>query len=292
MQNKLKFKRIILAIFYISIAAFFAVTIWENLTVGSTHYEVSSERLPDGFDGYIIAQISDLHNARFGEDNSQIIRILEKEKPNLIVITGDLIDSNDKNIDNVLYFAEQAMEIAPCYYVTGNHEAWVGGDYDALEEKLQETGVVILHDEAITLSEKDDTIRLIGLDDPDFTNRKAAVQMHTPEAKLKNLNLQNGFKLLLSHRPEAFNTYVAHDIDLVLTGHAHGGQFRIPFIGGVVAPNQGLFPSYDAGEYHEGNTTMIVSRGIGNSVIPVRINNRPEVVIVELRAEPLHKILR
>jgi predicted MPP superfamily phosphohydrolase len=103
--------------------------------------------------------------------------------------------------------------------------------------------------------------------------------------KLDELISEEEFTLLLSHRPEMFDTYVEKDVDLVFSGHAHGGQFRIPFVGGVFAPNQGLFPKYDSGIYSEGNTTMVVSRGIGNSAFPFRINNRPEVILVELDTE-------
>ena len=102
------------------------------------------------------------------------------------------------------------------------------------------------------------------------------------ETKLSQLNIDDGFAILLSHRPEHFNVYQRKNIDLVLSGHAHGGQFRLPFLGGVIAPDQRLFPRYDAGAYTENGTTMVVSRGIGNSIIPLRINNRPEIVIIEL----------
>ena len=104
--------------------------------------------------------------------------------------------------------------------------------------------------------------------------------------KLEELHTEHdGLTILLSHRPELFDTYANHNIDVVLSGHAHGGQFRLPFIGGLVAPNQGLFPEYDAGIYTEGNTNMLVSRGVGNSILPFRINNRPEVILIELQAE-------
>ena len=132
-----------------------------------------------------------------------------------------------------------------------------------------------------------ETITLIGVNDPsyqtDYLFGDSEMVMNT---KLEDLHTGNdGFTLLLSHRPELFDTYVDQDVDLVLSGHAHGGQFRLPFIGGLVAPNQGLFPEYDAGIYTEGNTNMLVSRGVGNSILPFRINNRPEVILIELQAE-------
>lgn len=277
-----KSKRIILTIFIIFVFIFGITIIWGNLTVGNSHYKIVSKLLPSSFEGYKIAQISDLHNSEFGQDNSRIIKILKEEQPDIIVITGDLIDSNNTDLDIAISFIKQAVKIAPCYYVTGNHEAWIGKIYEELEEGLLNEDVTVLHDEMITLLKDKESIQLIGLDDPDFTGGASYLQESMLDTKLQDMNLKDGFKLLLSHRPEFYNVYVSHKIDLVLSGHAHGGQFRIPFIGGIVAPNQGFFPKYDAGEYHEGNTTMIVSRGIGNSIIPVRINNRPEVVIVQL----------
>lgn len=257
--------------------------LWGNLTVGTTYYKITSERLPVSFEGFKIAHISDLHNAEYGQNHSQLVDLLKKESPNTIVITGDLVDSYHTDINSAIRFIKQAVDIAPCYYVTGNHEARLGDAYNALEDQLISAGVIVLRNEVITLSHGDGSIQLIGLDDPNFSNGISS-QVNLLDTQLQNMGLNDTFKLLLSHRPEAFNAYVANDIDLVLSGHAHGGQFRIPFIGGIVAPNQGFFPKYDAGEYHEGNTKMIVSRGIGNSIISVRINNRPELVIIQLHS--------
>ena len=151
-----------------------------------------------------------------------------------------------------------------------------------MEEALISAGVIVLHDESIVIEKDGQTIQMIGIDDPDFSYIAADKIVST---KLETIDINEGFTMMLSHRPELFDSYVENEIDLVLSGHAHGGQVRIPFIGGLVAPNQGLFPEYDAGVYSEGKTTMIVSRGIGNSVIPIRINNRPEIVVIELQAE-------
>ena len=211
-----------------------------------------------------------------------IFDILKAESPNIIAITGDLIDSNHTNLEVALSFAQQAVKIAPCYFVTGNHEAWVGSQYEELKTSLENAGVTVLQDEAIELNYGDECIQLIGLNDPDFSERDSFLSESILETKLSQVNISNEFTILLSHRPEHFNVYQNKNIDLVLSGHAHGGQFRLPFLGGVIAPNQGLFPKYDAGIYTENGTTMIVSRGIGNSIIPVRINNRPEIIIIEL----------
>lgn len=259
--------------------------IWGNITVGVTRYSVENERLPAVFDHYKIAVVSDLHNAELGEDNKRLVSAIEKEKPDMIAITGDLVDSGRTDIGVAENLIRQLAMTAPCYYVTGNHEAWIGEQYQKLEKILLNEGVVILHDQSVSMTKNDETIQIVGLDDPDFTDRDSSIQESMLERKLEEMELTGGFCILLSHRPEVFNAYVAENIDLVLCGHAHGGQFRIPGVGGLVAPNQGLLPKYDAGEYSENNTTMIVSRGIGNSVIPVRINNRQEIVVVELRCK-------
>lgn len=258
-------------------------TIWGNVTVSTTHYTIASNRIPGSFDHYKIAVVSDLHNKEFGKNNSRLAELIKEEQPDIIAITGDLVDSNKLDIEMAQKTVKKLVEIAPCYYVTGNHEAWMKEQYNELEKQLRKEGVVILHDSVERLTKNHETIQLAGLDDPDFTDRDSLIQSSMLEAKLGNMNLTNEYCVLLSHRPETFGAYVSAGIDLVLSGHAHGGQFRLPFIGGVIAPDQGLFPKYENGAYSENNTTMVVSRGIGNSIIPIRFNNRPEIVIVELR---------
>ncbi len=277
---KKNYRRIILVI----ISALLLIwIIWGNVTVGVTHYTVCSDRVPVAFADYKIAVISDLHNARFGNENGRLIALIEKEQPDMIAITGDLIDSGNTNIEVAESLISELSGIAPIFFVTGNHESWVGNTYQELEEKLLDVGAVVLHDSMVELTKSGETIQIAGLDDPDFTGGASSVLESELQEKLSGMNLSEDYCILLAHRPEYFSTYVEENIDLVLSGHAHGGQFRLPFVGGVVAPGQGFFPKYDAGEYTENNTTMIVSRGIGNSVIPFRINNRPEVVMVRLK---------
>lgn len=270
----------------LSLAAVAAVlvpcTIWGNITVGTTQYTVASSRLPAAFDHYRMVVVSDFHNAEYGDHNRQLIRQIAAEQPDSIVFTGDLLDSRHPNLAIVEDLIRELTAVAPCYYVTGNHEARLGAQFQELEQLLLAHSVVVLHDEAVPLTRNGDTIQLVGLDDPDFTDRNASIQQSMLETKLRNLNLTTDYRILLSHRPEYFDAYVAAEIDLALCGHAHGGQFRLPLVGGLVAPNQGFFPKYDAGVYTEQGTTMIVSRGVGNSILPVRFNNRPELVSVEL----------
>ena len=259
---------------------------WGNTALELNTYTISSSKLPESFDGYRIAHVSDLHNAEMGKDNETLLSMLRDADPDMIAITGDLIDSRYTDIEIALQFVREAVKIAPCYYVTGNHEVRVN-EYDELKIGMEAAGVTVLEDARTEISLENETITLIGVNDPsyqtDYLFGDSETVMNT---KLEELHTENGeFTVLLSHRPELFDTYADHGMDLVLSGHAHGGQFRLPFVGGVVAPNQGLFPEYDAGIYTEDNTNMLVSRGIGNSILPFRINNRPEVILINLQAE-------
>ncbi len=287
MKTRKTQKRFVLLCALTVLLALIIWTAWGNTALMVNTITVSSDRIPAGFSGYRIAQVSDLHNAEFGTGNSELLQTISESTPDIIVITGDLIDMNHTNMDIALDFAKSAVQIAPIYYVNGNHEAGLS-QYDELKEGLKSVGVIVLEDEAIQLEHNDSTVTLIGLSDPNFAIRNDVFD--EPPAMVSTklnglLKSENGYTILLSHRPELFETYVSCGMDLVFSGHAHGGQFRLPFIGGLVAPNQGFFPKYDAGLYTDVNANMVVSRGIGNSIIPFRFNNRPEVVLVELRTE-------
>ena len=225
--------------------------------------------IPKAFSGFKIAQISDFHDAEIGKDNERLISALKAASPDIIVITGDLIDSRRTDVEHSLSFVKELVKIAPCYYVTGNHEGRVS-EYSELKAGLVELGVRVLENESIELEKSGETITLIGVHDQNFEVDESVVARG------------EAYTVLLAHRPITFDLAIENDIDLLLCGHNHGGQFRIPFIGGVFVPNQGFFPEHDAGLYIEGETSMIISRGIGNSAFPFRVNNRPEIVLVTL----------
>lgn len=281
---KLKKKRI-LVILSLILVVLIGWTLWGNTALEVNEYEIVSDRIPQGFDGFRIAQVSDLHNAEFGEGNGKLIEQLSQTDPDIIVITGDLIDSRHTDLNIALEFCREIISIAPVYYVSGNHEARVD-EYSELKIGLAEAGVIVLETEKLELTSEGESITLIGLKDPSFrTDYLFGDAASVTQYALGELqNVSDGFTILFSHRPELFDTYVEAGVDLVFSGHAHGGQFRLPLIGGLVAPNQGFFPKYDAGLFCEGKTTMIVSRGVGNSIIPFRINNPPEIVAVELKS--------
>lgn len=279
-------KKVFLYVALVALICLAAWTIWGNTALEVNEYEIVSDRVPQGFDGFRIAQVSDLHNAEFGEENWKLIQMLSQTNPDIIVLTGDLIDSRRTDLDVALEFAWQAGKIARVYYVSGNHEARVP-EYEDLKIGLVKAGVVILENQKVQITREGESITFIGIDDPSFQESYLFGDAEgVAKQAIDNLQSESdGYTVLLSHRPELFDLYVENQMDLVFSGHAHGGQFRLPFVGGIVAPNQGFFPKYDDGRYDEENTTMIVSRGVGNSIIPIRFNNRPEIVVVQLKSQ-------
>ena len=242
--------------------------LWANTALEFNEITVQGTALPAEFNGFCIAHVSDFHSSALADE---VIQKLQEAKPDIICITGDLIDRRSTDIAPILDFASALVKIAPCYFVTGNHETMISEQlYDSLLKGLSERDVILLEDREILIHRNDAQIALAGHFWGDTDN-------------VGDISNFDGYRILLSHHPEAFDDYVKGKYDLVLAGHAHGGQVRLPFVGGIYAPGQGVFPEYDAGLYTKDNTNMIVSRGIGNSTIPLRVNNRPEVILVELR---------
>lgn len=259
----------------------------QNTNLNKTQYFVQSKRLPKSFNGYKIAHISDFHNTNSKRIKCKIIRILNKEKPDIIVITGDLIDSRRANILNAKEFLKSLVNVAPVHYVLGNHESRLY-DIQNLINEVKDAGVNVLRNVSLKISTQGETIEILGVDDPGFY----APLENSYEVRRKAENLLNTvvksnthFKILLMHRPELLELYSKYNLDIVFAGHAHGGQIRLPFVGGIVAPGQGVFPKYTTGIYKENNTQMVVSRGVGNSKFPFRINNRPEIIITTLKSD-------
>ena len=229
-----------------------------------------------------------MHNEARGEGNAALLRALREAAPDLICITGDFLDSRRTDLDFALELAGQLAEIAPAVYVTGNHEARLK-DLSALEAGLAARGVRVLRDGWTPLARGGEEIALLGLDDPGFAAGEGwtlSEGLDQTQARLSALLAQAGdrFSLVLSHRPELLPAYAEAGADLVLSGHAHGGQVRLPGIGGLFAPGQGILPRLTSGVHARGETRLVVSRGLGNSAFPWRVFNPPEIVTVTLRA--------
>jgi len=247
---------------------------WGNGALMLTRIPVSLPELPAEFSGFRICQVSDLHNASFGEENADLLRMIDECEPDIIVLTGDLIDAHRTDVEVSAGFAAEAAKIAPVYYVTGNHEASARKEYKQMKAAMEAAGVNVLENELVTLERGEAVVSLMGIHDRGFTDLSDSLTALAPQAE--------GCTILLAHRPEYIGTYAGAGADLVFSGHAHGGQFRFPFVGGILAPGQGFFPEYDAGLYQVQGTQLIVSRGLGNSRFPFRLNNRPEVILAEL----------
>lgn len=275
---------LIIAVIIFAIAAFLVYRGSKKLDV--SEYEINSVNVPTGFDGFIIAQISDFHNTRSSAVRKKLVERLKEKKPDIIVITGDFIDYYRTDLDIALSFLREIIDIAPIYYVTGNHEERIN-DYSQFAEKITELGVIILDNEKVLLKRNGEIIEMLGVKD---IHSYSIIEKDTCERLLKQkLNKlsdnSTNYKVLLSHRPELFDIYAESNIDLVFSGHAHGGQFRIPYLGGLFSPSQGFFPKYTCEVHNSGNTRMVISRGIGNSSFPFRINNHSELVIVKLKSK-------
>lgn len=285
-RNTIKQKYIKLAVTLSIVIVIILFCNFQNKHIETTHYTYAAELLGADLEGYRIVQISDLHNAKFGKDNQKLVDRIRECEPDMIVLTGDLVDSNHTNVDRAVQFVDEIVKIYPVYYVTGNHEYWLeASEYDELMSGLTGAGAVILDDQVVEISRGDAKFRLVGLDDKSLADGTLGTLLNNAQNVAHEDSEKKEFTVVLAHEPQYFARYASTGVDLVLSGHAHGGQFRLPFVGGIVAPDQGFFPEYTAGEYYINGTEMIVSRGLGNSVIPVRLFNYPEIVCVELKTK-------
>ncbi len=273
-------KLIVIAVIVIAAAIFIY---YGNNSIAESKFTVLPANLPEGFDGFKIIHISDLHNKSFG---GRLIKKIRSNSPDIIVISGDLIDAYHTKARISVDFIKKIIGVAPIYYVTGNHESRIP-EYEKFKDEILSLGVNILDNEAVTLEKNGDEIALCGISDLSFFGS----EMYD-ENKINYISMINELygkaggrtSILISHRPEFYENYCETGFNLVFTGHAHGGQIRLPFTQGLFAPNQGFMPKLTSGIHKKGNTEMVVSRGLGASIFPFRIFNRPELVICELKA--------
>lgn len=244
--------------------------LWQNNDLVTTRLE----KTMDFETPVTVVHLSDLHTKSFGEDNARLVRHVKREGPDIIVITGDLIDQDDETLGDSLDYIGALTDTAPVYVVSGNHEHWAGLT-DTVEDEVEGQGATWMDGRSLTVDVKDETIRVIGLPDPE--SGENLTQLFE--------SMENGAEptVVLSHRPVTFDWLQSHDVDMVFSGHTHGGMVRLPFFGGLYGPDQGFFPEYSAGIHHASGSSMVVSRGLGNSVFPVRIFNRPEIVTMTFK---------
>lgn len=239
-----------------------------------------------------IVQISDLHSKEFGKNNIILYKIIIKQKPDIIVATGDLIDSNMKRIDEIIEFCNRLNKKAPVYYILGNNEIRCSR-LNEIIEKLKEKNINVLENEIETIKIKDNIINILGLAEKRvdkgemfYSKINSRYEVDNVDRLFRKLEKAIGIKIVLSHYPENYEyvseySYSKYNFDIMFSGHAHGGQFILPGIGGIFAPGQGLFPKYYKGIYGE-KSKLVVSRGLGNSGFPWRLFNRPDVVVLDI----------
>ncbi len=278
-----------------NLAAFFVALLgaalffrWQNDSIQVERFQCVSAKIPTAFDGFVVVCVADLHEKEFGPNNKRLFAEIRAANPDVIAISGDLLVDPPLNVEFARQFIADAAKIAPVYYVSGNHEAIAPTQTEYLPflKTLEEAGATVLDGEKVELKRGASSLVIAGVADPLLelkADRRLTSEQIVAE-KLRRAPPDERFYLLISHRPELAELYAKHGVDLALTGHAHGGQIRLPFVGGLVAPNQGIFPRYDAGAYRIGDSTTLVSRGLGPSVFPTRLFNRPCLVVCELKA--------
>lgn len=290
-----KQKKVVLAvagIFFIFIAASFGIS---NNYLKTTDYQVTYQNLPAAFDGYRIVHLSDLHSREFGKTNHSLISKIDQADPDIIVMTGDMVNSKDENYDVFISLSKALAAKYDVYFIVGNHEQCLGkNNLKTLYEKLTDAGVIVLDNQKVTITKTDQRIDLYGM----WFNLRYYSNMNTEYVQnnaaeyffsLDKMNQVMGkkeadvFSILLTHNPAYFETYLKWGADLTLAGHIHGGMVRLPFSGGVFSPERNLFPPYDAGDYSALDQHMIVSRGLGNGTEGFRLFNCPELVVVTLQ---------
>ena len=270
-----------LIIFIICIICLLTYLQYENKALEITTIEVEDSKIPKSFDNFSIIQISDLHDAEFGKNQKNLIERVKEIDPDIIVITGDFIDFSRYNIKNSSNFISGVSDSYNVYYVPGNHEAALKSRYEEVRDNLQKAGATVLDNQNYKICKDNKCINLIGVQDISFIENKDENILKNTISELKDESLYN---ILLSHRPNLWETYEKAGMDLVLSGHAHGGQIRLPFTNGLYAPDQGVFPQYTSGANKFGNTLVVIRRGLGNSRFPFRVNNRPEIVNIILHS--------
>ena len=247
---------------------------FENEALMLTEHDFVSEKVSEPFDGFKICHLSDIHVKSNKKSYSRLIGMVTDASPDIIVISGDLVDSRVTLVPSALSLVEKLTKIAPVYYVTGNHEERLPPEiHERIVDGLTALGVHIMNGVAETIERGGEVINIAGLFDEDHFYVTTAAELFDEDV----------LNILINHRPQFAEDYAKAGADLTFTGHAHGGQMRIPFVGGVIAPDQYFFPEFYEGVHYYGDRATVISRGIGNSLCPFRVNNRPEVIVVTLR---------
>ena len=271
----------------------------EGKDIESISYEIKSKKIPKEFDGFKIVQITDLHNRSFGTDNNILLDEINKLNPDIVCITGDLIDGASKDFNIALRLIDELSKKYRVYHIIGNHEqkTMINKNKDLYKDyfkQLNRKNIINLDNEKVKIERKGKFINLYGLIVPykyypylfnkNYKNKNLDFNKDDVYNHLGKINKEE-YNILLVHTPFFFEGYANWGADLVLSGHVHGGIIRLPIVGGVLSPNREFFPKYDLGEYNIDKSTMILSKGLGGSRILVRVNCKPEIVEITLKCK-------
>lgn len=252
-----------------------------NYFLSVTSYPIQDRHFSQ--DPIRICFLSDLHCCQFGKNNCRLIKKIQELNPDVILISGDLIVKNGRHTERALGLLKELSLRYPVYYSPGNHEIKMPG-YEEYRRRVRAMGISYLENQTAEMG----NAQICGLDLPLAYYHKVwqKQELSTKEMEMfLGKKQEDRYTILLAHNPEYFSTYKDWGADLILSGHVHGGIMRIPVLGGVIAPSLQLFPRYDAGVFHEGDITMILSRGLGTHHIKLRFFNAPELIVIDVQAD-------
>lgn len=271
---------------------------YETDSLEITKYEIENEKIPKEFDNFKIVQISDLHNKSFGKGNKRLLEKIDSQNPDIVVITGDLVEGDNKDFDVALNLIDELLKKYKVYHIIGNHEqkSLIKKHkelYKTYFDKLYKKNIVNLDNEKIRIKKDGKYINIYGLIIPleyypyffkNYENKNMKLEQDFINNKLGEIN-RDEYNILLAHTPFFFEDYEKYGVDLVLAGHVHGGIIRLPKVGGLLSPNREFFPKYDFGKYIKNNTTMLLSKGLGGSKVLIRFACKPEIVSITLKSK-------
>ena len=263
-------KRISRRAFFLGGIGLAAYLYYDLHSIAIKHYTIVINNLPEEFEGFTILHLTDLHAKQYGDKQEKLLTIINRQSFDMVAITGDVMDKNNPDAEPALSLV-RGLSSKPIFFVPGNHEWW--HDF-SIKPLLEDYGVKILENKKYKYSKGNSYIWIAGVDDP-------YLRRDNLDEALDGL-ADSQPRVLLAHAPNIFPTAAMSNIQLVLAGHTHGGQVRLPLVGALVAPGQGFFPKYDYGQFTSGSTNMIVNGGLGESVLPIRFYNRPEIVLVKM----------
>jgi predicted MPP superfamily phosphohydrolase len=268
------------------LALFSTIIYLDNKLVKVSKYEIKNHKIPNEFNNFKIVHLSDFHNYKFiDKDNFRVIEKINNENPDIIVMTGDMVNKYDKDFSRFLKLAETLSKHNKIYYIIGNHEQRLRKhDLDFILKRLNEFKITVLNDNKVTIQRKNESLNIYGINIPlpFYKIRNKPSNIDDVIDKVLGKCSMKEYNILLAHNPLYFEAYAKCNVDLVLSGHVHGGMIRLPFVGGLLSPERKFFPKYSSGIYKLDNKKLIVSRGLGHSKPGIRVFNMPEILTITL----------